>query len=168
MDKVPASSAEPSVVAMPAATAANPPSNELDRFKANSKLFKLMDDSGIARMAAIAVLRRFTPGFSIISEGEIGDTFYLITAGGVRVHIPGLDGEKEVARLGAGAFFGEMAVLNNEPRTASVTTIGDTLCLEFSKEPVLEILQDYPKVKEVLGVIGLKRAENLLSKQLED
>lgn len=144
------------------------PMTELDRFKSNSKLFKLMDDAGIQRMSAIAVTRRFSPGTTIIQEGEVGDTFYLITNGGVRVHIPAIEGEKEVARLGAGAFFGEMAVLNNEPRTASVTTIGDTLCLEFSKEPVLLILQDYPKVKEILGVIGLRRAENLLTKQMED
>lgn len=152
------------------AALAAPPAqpNDLERFKANSKLFKLMDDPGIARMAAIAVPKRVPPGTTIIREGELGEHFYLITHGGVRVHIDGLDGEKEVARLGAGAFFGEMAVLNNEPRTASVTTIGDTVFLEFSKEPVLSVLQDYPKVKELLGVIGIKRAENLLSKQLED
>lgn len=74
---------------------------DLDRFKANSKLFGLMDEPGIARMAAIAVPTSFKPGDDIITEGARGDTFYLITQGGVRVSI---DAGQEVARLGSGAF----------------------------------------------------------------
>ena len=126
-----------------------------------------MDDAGIARMASVARPRELAPGEAIIKEGERSDMFFLITAGGVRVSINNEGSPKEVARLGPGAFFGEMAVLNDEPRTATVTAIGDVYCLEFVNSDVLGILQDYPKVKEVLGLVGLKRAEALLDAQID-
>lgn len=142
--------------------------SELERFKSNSKLFSLMDEAGIHRLANIATSVSFTPAAQVISEGELGTSFYLIVTGGVRVAVESLDGPKEVARLGPGAFFGEMAVLNNEPRTASVVAIGDLRCLEFEKAAVLEVLTDYPRVREILGVVGLRRAEHLLDVQLKD
>jgi len=142
---------------------------DLDRFKTNSKLFALMDDQGVQRLAAIAHTQTFRPNSTIIKEGETGDTFYVIVQGGVRVLAQGLDEEaKEVARLGAGAFFGEMAVLNDEPRTASITAIGEVQCISFQKENVLAILQDYPRIKQVLGLVGLKRAEQLIDAQMKD
>lgn len=141
---------------------------ELERFKANSKLFSLMDDAGIHRLSSIASSVTFTPAAMVISEGELGTSFYLIVTGGVRVNVDSLDGPKEVARLGPGAFFGEMAVLNSEPRTASVVAIGELRCLEFEKEAVLAVLADYPRVREILGVVGLRRAEHLLDVQFKD
>jgi CRP-like cAMP-binding protein len=141
---------------------------ELERFKANSKLFSLMDEAGTRRLADIARSVEFTPAAEVISEGEIGSSFYLIVTGGVRVTVDSLEGPKEVARLGPGAFFGEMAVLNNEPRTASVMAIGELRCLEFEKDAVLAVLIDYPRVREILGVVGLRRAEALLDIELED
>jgi CRP-like cAMP-binding protein len=140
---------------------------DLDRFKANSKLFSIMDEAGISRMAKVAQNAVFRPSSVIIKEGERGNTFYLIVQGGVRVMTEGLDEPKEVARLAAGQFFGEMAVLNDEPRTASVMAIGETRCLAFEKEAVLAILQDYPKIRQVLGLVGLKRAEQLIDAQLK-
>lgn len=140
---------------------------DLDRFKQNSKLFSLMDEAGIERMAKAAMVTTFRPSAVIIKEGERGSIFYLIVTGGVRVMTEGLDEPKEVARLGAGQFFGEMAVLNDEPRTASVMAIGETKCLAFQKDAVLQILQDYPKIHQVLGLVGLKRAEQLIDAQLK-
>ena len=140
---------------------------DLDRFKGSSKLFSLMDDTGIERLAKVAKPAEFKPSSVIIKEGERGNIFYLIITGGVRVMTDGLDEPKEVARLSAGQFFGEMAVLNDEPRTASVMAIGEVHCLAFEKNDVLQILQDYPKIRQVLGLVGLKRAEQLIDAQLK-
>jgi len=137
------------------------------RFKANYKVFKLMDDVGIGRLAHVGKAATFRAGATIIREGELGDTLYMIIHGGVRVMTEGIDEPQEVARLAAGQFFGEMAVLNDEPRTASVMSIGETRCLAFEKHDVLAILQDYPNIRQVLGLVGLKRAEQLLDVQLK-
>ncbi len=141
---------------------------ELEHFKANSKLFSLMDEPGTRRLAAIAKSITFQPAQKIIGEGDVGNTFYLIVSGGVRVSVEAAAGDKELARLGPGAFFGEMAVLNNEPRTATVAAIAEVSCLEFEKEGVLAVLADYPRVREVLGVVGLRRAEALIDAQMND
>ncbi len=106
---------------------------ELERFKSNSKLFSLLDAAGIERLAKVAKQHSFAQGAPVIREGERGNTFFMLVSGGVRVVTDGLDEPKEVARLGPGQFFGEMAVLNDEPRTASVLAIGEVRCLGFEK-----------------------------------
>ena len=124
---------------------------------------------GISAALLSQKLRELRPNATIIKEGERGNTFYVIVQGGVRVLAQGLNEEaKEVARLGAGAFFGEMAVFNDEPRTASVTAIGEVQCFAFEKQAVLDILHDYPRIKQVLGLVGLKRAEHLIDVQMKD
>jgi CRP-like cAMP-binding protein len=140
---------------------------ELARFKSNSKVFSLIDDAGLDRFAAASKAVTFAAGRNIIQEGDVGSTFFFIIRGGVRVMVEGFEEPKVLARLGAGQFFGEMAVLNDEPRTASVMAIGETRCLEFQKREVLEILQDYPNVRQVLGLVGLQRAEQLLDAQMK-
>jgi CRP-like cAMP-binding protein len=135
------------------------------RVKANSKLLTLLDERGIERFAAIAKHVTFNPGDVILREGERGDTFYLIMIGGVRVSIAS---GQELARLGQGAFFGEMAMLNSEPRTATVAAIGSVECLMFEKQPVLKVMADYPKAREMLGMVGIERTEALMSIELGD
>src|SRR5437763_17148784 len=58
--------------------------------------------------------RQYMPGEAIIREGDIGEEFFLISDGEVQVERQG----QEIARLGSGAFFGELALLTGEPRTA--------------------------------------------------
>src|SRR5256885_7558506 len=55
----------------------------------------------------------YGPGQSVVRQGESGDTFYLVARGELSVRI---EGDKEVALLSRGAFFGEMSVLTGEPR----------------------------------------------------
>lgn len=75
--------------------------------------------------------------------------------------------EKAVAELTDGAFFGEMAVITNQPRSATVTARGELSCLRIPKQAVLDILNDYPKVKEVVAKIGLARTEDTMEKLME-
>lgn len=86
--------------------------------------------------------------------------FYIIVQGGVRVVAEAADAA-EVARLGAGQFFGEMGILNEEPRSASVRAIGETRCLLFDKTPLLAILEDYPQILHGLGAVSVQRASKL-------
>lgn len=87
--------------------------------------------------------------------------FYMIVQGGVRVVAEhGAEGT-EVARLGSGQFFGEMGILNEEPRSASVRAIGETRCLLFEKGPLLAVLQHYPQVLHALANVSVERAGKL-------
>lgn len=76
----------------------------------------------------------YEPGKVIISEFEPGDTFYLIQSGSVQL-IKCVNGHKKnLDILKAGEFFGEMAILDNSPRSATCMAKTQVKCLEFSKE----------------------------------
>ncbi|MEW6431776.1 MAG: cyclic nucleotide-binding domain-containing protein [Myxococcota bacterium] len=96
-------------------------------------------------------LRRFKPGDRVIQQGSKGDAFYVICAGGVRVLRADGEAERELARLDEGAFFGEMALLSEAPRSASVeATHEDTQLLEISAGVLKELSANHPSVSAAL------------------
>lgn len=78
--------------------------------------------------------KKYAPGQVVISEFEPGDTFYLIQRGSVQLmkYVNGT--EKNLDILKPGEFFGEMAILDNSPRSATCMAKTSVKCLEFSKE----------------------------------
>lgn len=78
--------------------------------------------------------KKYAPGQVVISEFEPGDTFYLIQRGSVQLmkYVNGT--EKNLDILKPGEFFGEMAILDNSPRSATCMAKSSVKCLEFSKE----------------------------------
>lgn len=96
-------------------------------------------------------LRRFEPGDAVIEQGTKGDAFYVICAGGVRVVRTDGESQRELARLDEGAFFGEMALLSEAPRSASVeATQEDTQLLEIGAGVLKELSAKYPSVSTAL------------------
>src|SRR5574341_389137 len=84
-------------------------------------IFSEIPGEVLSRIAQIAEEIGVERGTRIFDEGEPGDSLYLIVNGKVRVH----KGPREVAVLGEGECFGEMAILDNEPRSASITALED-------------------------------------------
>ena len=85
-------------------------------------LFAETPDEVIGEIAAILEEIHFKSGVVIINQGEYGDSMYMIVSGRVRIHF----GERTLDQLGPGHVFGEMAALDPEPRSASVTALEDT------------------------------------------
>jgi len=137
-----------------------------DALVKGSKLFGFLDASGRQRMLAVAVPRRFAPGDVVVSEGQPGASFFVIVKGQVRISIDDLGEQKDVSELVEGQFFGEIAVITSQPRSATVTAITELQLLEFPKAPVDALLADYPKVRELLGKVGVMRSEDTLEKML--
>jgi hypothetical protein len=75
----------------------------------------------IERLARALVEIELPPGHVVIRQGDVGDRYYLVRSGVVDVR----DGKTVLAEIGAGGGFGEIALLRNVPRTASVTTVTD-------------------------------------------
>lgn len=73
--------------------------------------------------------REFPAGEVLFREGDIGAEMFVIQAGKVRVTKRVAGGEFSIAVLGRGEFLGEMAILNNKPRTATATVVDDATCL---------------------------------------
>lgn len=110
-------------------------------------LFQDTPDDVLASVAQIVEEISLRPGQTLISEGERGDCMYLIVEGSVRVHSQG----QTIIMLDAGTTVGELAVLDPEPRTASVTAAADAFLFRIAKEPFDEVLADRPEI--ALGVI---------------
>jgi len=101
------------------------------------------------------VLSRFVPehvgsGETIIRQGESGDRFYLIVAGACRVW---REPSVAVARLGAGEYFGEIALLRDIPRTATVTAESDVDLLTLSRDDFRELFSEQPGNARPLGEV---------------
>jgi CRP-like cAMP-binding protein len=101
---------------------------------AQIELFAELPKTDLARLASTTVVRNFKKGDVIVREGEIGVAFYLISKGGVEV-VKGLGTSQEqlLATLSAGNFFGEMALFDNQVRSASVRAANDCECLVLTK-----------------------------------
>ncbi|MGC4114178.1 MAG: cyclic nucleotide-binding domain-containing protein [Myxococcales bacterium] len=138
-----------------------PTSEELVK---TSKLFMLLDEKGRERMLAGATRREVGAQEVICREGEKGDAFFVVVAGRVSVAADDFGTAKDIAQLGRGAFFGEMAVVANQPRSATVTAVEACDLLVFSREVVEAVLKDYPTVRQALSAVGVKRTEELLQK----
>ncbi|HXC61960.1 MAG TPA: cyclic nucleotide-binding domain-containing protein, partial [Nitrospiria bacterium] len=88
-----------------------------------SYLFPNLDHDILVRLASQAEVLKFDKGKIIIKEGDPGDAFYLLRSGMVKVSKMREDQEIVLAYLAAGQYFGEMALLNNAPRAATVAAI---------------------------------------------
>jgi CRP-like cAMP-binding protein len=127
-----------------------------------SKLFDALDASARLRLLSLSQQRRAAAGEVICREGDPGGEFYVISSGEVRVTCASLEGEKEVARLAPGAFFGEMAVLNGDRRTATCTAAADTELVAFPIAAIEQILEDHPAAREVLVRVGMLRMQEMM------
>jgi ATP-binding cassette subfamily B protein len=115
-----------------------------DTARALSKvpLFAGCSDDDIRDIAEIAHLLSFEDGAVIVPEGEEGQGFYLIMSGEASV----VQGGREINRLPAGEFFGEIALLEGTPRTASVVAVGSSVCLGILRSDFRPLLIRQPRI----------------------
>jgi CRP-like cAMP-binding protein len=88
-------------------------------------------------VADLSGVTDFAAGQPIVLQGQVGNGLYIVAAGEVRVVKDG----KEVARLGPGDFFGELAVIDQRPRSASATAVSPTTCLVLASWDLLAQLE---------------------------
>jgi HEAT repeat protein len=110
-------------------------------------LFAETPDDVLAAVASICEEVDVPPGGTFINEGEFGDCMYVIVEGEVRVHSDG----RAILTLSAGKSVGELAVLDPEPRAASVTATQRTRLFRIDKEAFDEVIADRPEIAS--GVI---------------
>src|SRR5437867_2117561 len=110
------------------------------------EIFRTIPQPELAKIASILKEREIAAGEDIIREGEMGTSMFIIVEGRVRVHLQG----RQVAVLGSGSSFGELAALDPEPRSASVTALTESLLLELDGQELYTLMSKRMEVVRAL------------------
>ncbi len=115
--------------------------------------------------------KTFSAGKIVFRENDIGEEMFIIQNGQIKIHKKTSEGEKTLVVLSDGDFFGEMAVIDREPRSASATAVTDTKCIVLNQEVFESTMQsNIHIVKKILRNMSSrlrdanKQIENLLVK----
>jgi hypothetical protein len=129
-------------------------------------LFRPLDAAQRALLARRMTGRTYAPGDEIVRQGEEGLSLFVILDGEVQVvRASGSGEEVEIARIGAGGFFGEMTVLDGLPRSATVRALTEVRCALLPRWELVRVIRDHPTVAlELLAVLSdrLRATQRLL------
>lgn len=110
-------------------------------------LFRDLDVRALTAIATIAEERSVEPGEFLFREGDQGDSMFFVVAGTVAVLKDGPEGTTvELAEIGPPEVLGEMALFEDEPRSATLCTRQETTLLVISRDGFQEIMHEYPQV----------------------
>ena len=123
---------------------------ELQQQLASVPLLAGLDDRVRKRLADTGKRRTYAADETIVSEGSTGSAFYIVLSGRARVE---RDGEV-IGEVGRGDFFGELALIEEHARTASVIAAEETDCLLFPAWEFTALLEEHPRLTvELLKVL---------------
>jgi cAMP-dependent protein kinase regulator len=127
-------------------------------------LFSTLAREPFAAVVEAVVVRKLAAGQPVVEEGEHGESMFALVEGRVAVvrHLQGGE-QRRVGLLTAGSFFGELALISEGPRLASVLTVEPVVLLEFTRERLGHVMRRYPVVGQVVQAFYRERmVENLL------
>ena len=114
-----------------------------------ASIFDKVNSEDLAALARVATVAVYAPQEVIVREGDAGDALFIIVRGRVAV----VHDKQQVAALGPGEPFGEMAVLDREPRSASAVALEETEVLWIGSDEFYEVLHEQVEIAE--GVIRM-------------
>ena len=124
---------------------------ELTSFLRRVPLFDSLGDDEINALAELAFSRKFDKGQLIILADESGDTLFIIRKGRVKVSLIHEDGREFIlSMLGEGEVFGELALLDDQPRSANVSALEETDLLMLRRTDFLQLVQGIPQIAVAL------------------
>jgi CRP/FNR family cyclic AMP-dependent transcriptional regulator len=129
-------------------------------------LFSSLDSKATAELGAYLTIQDYPKSAPIFHKGDPGDAMYLIDLGKVGISITDADGHTvTLAELGAGDFFGEMAMLDGQGRSANATALEDARLAKLTRADFLSFMNSDPRVTlELLTALTsrLRRTDELL------
>ena len=120
-------------------------------------MFAELSPEVLERVAAQLTPTAVAAGQAVITQGDVGDKFYVIDTGEVRVTVDGRD----IAQLGSGEYFGEIALLGEIPRTATVTASVDSLLRSLESDEFLEAVTGLPRAAVIAHETAQRRIEEI-------
>jgi len=130
-------------------------------------IFSELSDEDITSLAHLAIRKRYPKDTVVFFENEEGDFFFTILEGRIKVTILGDDGREVIlSMLGPGDFFGEMALLDNEPRSATAIAVEESELLSLHRSDFQSVLNDNRSINTALIRVlsaRLRRANHQIS-----
>lgn len=109
-------------------------------------MFREMEPSRLKLLAFTSERIRFSPGQRFFSQGDVADAAYVILDGKADVVLDSPKGPLKVAELGRNALVGEMGILADMPRSATVIATEDLSALRIDKRVFMELLNQFPQM----------------------
>ena len=129
-------------------------------------LFSSLDSKATAELGQFLTIHDYPKSATIFRKGDPGDAMYLIDLGKVGISIADADGHVvTLAELGAGDFFGEMAMLDGQGRSANAVALEDSRVAKLTRDDFLQFMKSDPRVTlELLTALThrLRRTDELL------
>lgn len=114
--------------------------------------YNTLDEEGLQSLADIAVRRSYKKNMMIIQQGDDANTMFILIEGEMRVFVEDEQGKQLTVRiLKSGDSFGEVALVGDFPRTASVVTTTACVVAAFSREKYLTFLKQHPEISLALA-----------------
>lgn len=112
-----------------------------------TNLFGATPENVLVELAGLLKEESYPPESSIFNKDDKGDCMYIIYSGQVKIH----DGNSLLATFDQNNFFGDLAMLDTEPRSASATAVSETILLRLDQEAIYELMDD--RIEVAQGVI---------------
>jgi uncharacterized membrane protein len=133
-------------------------------------LFASLDDMAARHLRSLLLVRDIKTNTTIFNAGDRGDSLCLIESGRVRISVTDEDGKQVIlAELATGDFFGEMALVDDKPRSADATVIDDARLAVLSRDDFLSFVRGNPDVAvEMISAVShrLRRTDELLRQRV--
>jgi CRP-like cAMP-binding protein len=143
------------------------PQDITERLRA-SCLFEAADDRALEDVARNLRRRRFRRAETIFHQGDPGDALHLVSSGAVKIVLPSLDGEEAIiATLRSGDFFGELALLDGAPRSATAVAVEPTETWTLPRDLFLSLLDRDKALRESL-LAGIARELRRITGHVEE
>jgi CRP/FNR family cyclic AMP-dependent transcriptional regulator len=131
-------------------------------------LFTGLDESGLDSLGREMRIRRFRRGEVIFHQGDPGDALFIVLGGLVRIWLPGETGDEAIlATLRPGDFFGELALLDGAPRSASATAVEATETAVLPRDRFRELIASEAGIRDVF-LVAIARELRRLTTHVEE
>ncbi len=141
---------------------------------ASIPMFEGLEDADLEALAGQLHLHQLVPGDMVFHAGDRGDSMFIVAAGVIDIHLPGSDPTAKVtlANLEAGTYFGEFALFDDKPRSASAQATCDTILLELGRDALVKYIETRPsaalgilrtmseRLRETNAMLGARAARN--------
>ena len=116
------------------------------------ELFSELNEEQLGMIANLVIVKNYNRDETVVLEGDDSvQALYLIATGSVQVYMTGIDGRETILSfLERGDFFGEMSLIDGEPRSASVRTVTDATLLVIHRESFLSLIRRTPEIAMAL------------------